>query len=207
MIRTTLTQRPLNNGSVIPEKIEELANRQIVTDLTSTPNPNPSITPLNSGRVSNVKKIAPKYTITVTNNDAAAQTVYLFNLDAYRTNDADVAITYSDGFSGKLLNKLAADADGILFFGFNITGYDADGVRSDSVVNDSALELRSYLGYGDSFVPTPIDISGAERNTQQKDGLFTVKTQFVVNCLTQLKMYLAPGTKIQLVLFTQPIQD
>lgn len=184
-----------------------IADKQIVTDLTKDPNPTPSVTPINPGKVANVKKIAPKYTITLTNNGDAALNAFLFNLDTYVANDSDIAVTYSDGFSGKLLNKLIADQDGLLFFGFNITGYDAEGVKSDAVVNDSRLTLLSYIGYGSDAVPTPIDISGSERNTQYKDGLFTVKSQFIMNCLEQLKMNLGAGEKIQFVFFTQPIQD
>mgnify|MGYP001614537814 CR=1 FL=1 len=205
---SVLAMKPMNQAaSQLPAKIEEIANRQIVTDMTASPNPNPSITPINPGRVANVKKIAPKYTITVENTTGGGLDCYLFNLDTYTANNGGVTVTYSDGFAGKLLNKLAADQDGLLFFGFNITGYDSAGDPSDDVVNSLLLELRSYIGYGASYVPTPIDISGAERNTQFKTGLFTVKTQFIMNCLEQLKMTLGAGEKATFVLFTQPIQD
>lgn len=208
MITSKLSIQPLNAAaSKVAPKIEELANRQIVTDLTQTQNPNPAIVQINPGKVASIKPIAPKYTVTIENTTTATQTVYAFNMDTYQSNANGVDSTYSDGFSGKLINKLAADLDGLLIYGFNVTGYDADGVKSDDVVNNLILELRNYNGYGNSFVPTPIDISGSERNTQYKDGLFTVKSQFVINCLAQLKAVLATGCKVQFVFFTQPIQD
>ena len=208
MIPKSLAVKPLNQAaSSVPMRIEELANRQVVTDLTQRGPSNEAVTPINPGRVASIKKLAPKYTISILNTDDADQDCYLFNLDTYKENATEVQVTYSDGFDGKLINKLIADLDGLLIYGFNITGYDADGVKSDAVVNASNPVLLSYIGYGERNIPTPIDVAGAERNTQYKDGLLTIKTQFVLNCLSQMLFRLGAGEKLQLVFFLQPMQD
>ena len=81
---SVLAMKPMNQAaSQLPAKIEEIANRQIVTDMTASPNPNPSITPINPGRVANVKKIAPKYTITVENTTGGGLDCYLFKCSNY----------------------------------------------------------------------------------------------------------------------------
>jgi hypothetical protein len=209
MIRSNLSAKPLQmTAKALPKKIQELADKQVVADIMQSAMPsNPAIVTINPGKVANIKPIAPSFTVTIDNTTEDAVTGYAFNTDTYKTNVGGATVTYSDGFDGKFINKLAADSEGLLFYGFNVTGYDAEGVKSDAVVNALAMELRSYNGYGDSYVPTPFSIAGSERNTQYKDGLFTVKTKFVLNCVEQIKVALAAGCSVQFVFFTQPMQD
>ena len=207
-ITTKLSPKPLSvASSKLPAKIEALAAKQTVADIMQPTNPSPAITVVNPGKVANIKPIPKRFTVSVTNGGGAAATCFAFNMSTFKSNGGSVTLTVSDGFSGKLIDQLAADGEGLLIYGFNITGYASGGAKSDSVVNNSQLQLRSYDGNGDSYVPTHFNIAGAERNTQFKDGLFTIKTQFVLNCLEQLAMNLGAGEKIELVFFTEPLQD
>lgn len=206
MLKSLLAAKPFQSAqSELPAQIQNLADKQVIVDVMSTQKNDAGITVINPGTVSNFKKIAPKFPVTIENTDDEGQVVYAFNVDTYKANAGAVTLSVSDGFSGKLVNKLAADKDGLLIYGFNVTGYDADGVPSDEVINNLAMELRSYIGYGDSYNPTPIDIAGSERNTQYKTGVYTVRSQFVLNCLSQIKATLAAGCKVNFVFFTTPI--
>ena len=80
-------------------------------------------------------------------------------------------------------------------------------VQDDSVLNDSELSGLYYTGKNGLSQPFDIDISGAQRNTQYKDGLLTVKQLIEMNFLFQLSLSLKTHCKIQFVFFTQPIQD
>jgi hypothetical protein len=124
---------------------------------------------------------------------------------------AGVTVAYSDGFGGKLLENIIRGingGNGLLIYGFNVTGYDKNGVKDDVTVNDSNITMNYYNGTGKNAIPFQINVSGSERNTQFKDGLFTVKVPFMVNIMSQMRASLSgDDAKLQFVFFTQPIAD
>jgi len=211
--KVALSAQPMSvASSALKPQTKDLANRQIISDLTNTDSGKSSITPLDRGKVIDFKPIPKKIVITVTNTnvDGGAIDINLFNNDTFAALPAGVTVTNSVGFSGKLLDKLMANinnGDGLLTYGFNISGYDADGTKSDRVVNASELEARYYNGRGESYIPVAIEIEGAERNTQTKDGLLTIKVQMMLTFLMQLKLSLGQEESIQFVFFTQPMAD
>jgi hypothetical protein len=210
----TLTARPVNAGTnrIAPGQAA-LVNAQTLTDITNRGDVNPGVVVLTDpGQVITALPIPPKITFTIVNNVASDSLldIQIFNNNALEPVPGSVVVTCSDGFGGKFIDNLVAGLgkEGLMIFGFNITGYDKDGVKSDVTVNESNLTQLFYTGNGKSPVPFTINVSGSERNTQFKDGLFTVKVPFIVNVLSQFKMSLGGnGAKIQLVFFTQPIKD
>ena len=203
------TPRPLALGNkALPTPVQALAEKQIVTDLTQRPSLDSSITPIDPGKVINFLPIPPKITVTVLNGSVTAGTGFFLNNSDFTALPASWTATYSDGFSGKLMTRLMnglGGATGLYIYGFNVTGYDSDGVKSDAVLNSSSIDAVYYTGNGTSYVPASINIAGAERNTQFKDGLLTVRVEMVLNFLTQIKCYLGAGESLQFVFFTQPI--
>lgn len=213
MIRSTL---PAKAATLAPNQLkgqtQELANRQAVTDITSVDSGKTAITPLNAGEVIGFIPVPKTITLTITNTNVAGGAIDIsaLNNDSFTALPAGVTAVDSVGFSGKLLARLMQsinNGQGLMIYGFNISGFDSAGVASDTVLNNAALELRYFTGRGTSFVPAALDISGAERNTQTKDGLMTVKVMFMLNWLTQLKCNLGQQERIQLVLNTQPMVD
>lgn len=208
-----MSAKPLSIAPAsLSAKTTELANRQAIVDITGTERGNPAVTPVYPGQVIDFMPIPRRITVTVenTNTSGGDLEIKIFNNDTYEALQSGVTVSNSTGFSGKLLNKLIAGingSNGLLIYGFNITGYNAAGDKSDTVVNESSLELRYYNGNGSSYLPVQIDVAGAERNTQFKDGLLTVKTRLMLNFLTQFKLNLGQEEKIQFVFFTEPLQD
>lgn len=213
MIRSTLPAKVLTLApTVLKGQTQELANRQAVADVTSVNVGKTAITPLNEGKVIGFIPVPEKITVTVTNTNVAggALEISMFNNDAFTPLPAGVTVVDSVGFLGKLLNKLMAsinNGQGLMIYGFNISGFDSAGVASDTVLNSSALEMRYFTGRGSSFLPVGIDIAGSERNTQTKDGLMTVKTMIMLNWLSQLKVTLGQQERIQFVFSTIPMID
>lgn len=190
-----------------------LVNNQTIADLTKRGDGNPGVIDmLNTGEVINSAPIPPKVTVTVTNNVASDDLldIDIFNNSYLNAAPGSTVIAYSDGFDGKLLEKLIGSVNngkGLLFYGFNVTGYDKDGVKSDVVLNESNLTVNYSNGTGKNAQPYQIDLAGSERNTQFKDGLLTVKVPFIVNILAQMRMSLGGnGAKMQFTFFTQPMK-
>jgi len=212
MIPAILRPRPVSIGNTLPAAVQNLAAKQAVANYTQMPSLNSSITPIDAGRVVNFLPIPPRITVTVLNGTASgglASGKFLNNAD-YAALPASWTTTYSDGFSGKLMTNLMkglGGSTGLMIYGFNVTGYDTDGVKSDAVLNNSAIQVLYYTGNGTSAIPADINIAGAERNTQFKDGLLTVKVALVLNFLTQITCSLAEGESLQFVFFTQPVID
>ncbi len=209
--RSALTAVPVaaSVASKLAPSTKELAMRQVIQDVTSLNRGNEAITPIDQGKVIGFKPIPKTFTVTVANT-VVAKNISVFNNATFGAVSGEVTVTYSDGRSGLLLNSLFQNlnnGEGLMIYGFNVTGYASGGAKSDAVLNSSALELRYFNGYGDSYIPQQINVSGSERNTQFKDGLLTVKVQALINCLTQLKMYLGIGESLQFVFFTTPIAD
>lgn len=213
MIRSTLPAKVLTLApNVLKGQTQELANRQAVADVTSVNVGKTAITPLNEGKVIGFIPVPEKITVTVENTNVAggALEISMFNNDSFTALQAGVTVVDSVGFSGKLLNRLIQtinNGQGLMIYGFNISGFDSAGVASDTVLNSSALEMRYFTGRGTSFLPVGIDIAGSERNTQTKDGLMTVKTMIMLNFLSQLKVTLGQQEKIQFVFSTIPMID
>lgn len=198
--------------TTLPANTEKLATKQIMTDIVGLNKGNDAVTPLYDNKVIGFFPVPPKITVTVenTNSSGGDLEINIFNPNSFNAAPSGVTVTYSTGFSGKSLEQLVRsinNGNGLLLYGFNVTGYNSSGVKSDTVINESALEARYYNLYGTSYVPVQIDVSGAERNTQFKDGLLTVKVLFTLNALMQLKMNLGQNEKLQFVFFTQPIED
>lgn len=198
--------------TALPANTEKLATKQMVTDITSLNRGNDAVTPLYNNKVIGFFSVPPKITVTVENTNIAGGDleVNIFNQNSFNAPPAGVNVTYSTGFSGKSLEQLIRsinNGNGLMLYGFNITGYNSAGVKSDTVINESAIEARYYNLYGNSYLPVQIDVAGAERNTQFKDGLLTVKVLVMLNALMQLKMNLGQGEKLQFVFFTKPIED
>ncbi len=193
----------------LKSQTRDLAIKQVIEDVTKVPT-NDSISIINPGQVINSMQIPRKITITVTNGSEDTQDdIRIFNNDTYEELPAGVTVAYSDGFAGKLINKLIGgllNANGLFVFGFNVTGYDSEGIKSDDVVNSLALTALFYTGVGKASVPGEIELAGEERNDQFKDGLLTVKTQIQFNFLSQLKMNLGAGEKVQFVFSTVPLK-
>lgn len=208
-LKSVVGKRAFSLGSKVTPELQKLANDQTVVDLTKQP-ANVAVTAVNKNTVANFMPIPESVTVEVENTGDAAADIFLFNLDVFKTNSEDIVIDINDGFNGKLINQLIRglmNSNGLVCYGFNITGYGADEIKSDKVVNKSQMQVRYYNGDGDSYVPVPIKVAGSERNTQYKDGLLTVKTQFVLNFLSQYKLRLGAGESMELVFFFQPIVD
>jgi hypothetical protein len=188
----------------------DLALKQVVSDLTSTNRGNEAITTIAEGKVVGFKPIPKKITVTIVNGSASEKDICFLNNADFKALPASVTMSTSDGFEGKLIARLMAglqNANGLLIYGFNVTGYDDEGAKSDAVINALEMEARYYTGRGDSYIPAEIDLAGGERNTQTKDGLLTVKMMLELNFATQLKVKLGAGEKVQFVFFTQPLKD
>lgn len=216
MIKSNAVALAAKPVSIAPASLsantKALADRQAIVDVTGMERGNPAITPVYPGKVIDFMPIPRRITITVenTNTSGGDLEIKILNNDTFVALPSGVTVANSSGFSGKLLDKLIASVNqsqGLLIYGFNVTGYNSAGDKSDDVLNEAALELRYYNGYGTSYVPVQIDVSGAERNTQFKDGLLTVKTRFMLNMLTQFKLNLGQEEKLQFVFFTEPLQD
>ncbi len=208
-----LSAKPMNLApGALDSNTKTLANRQVITDLTNTDAGKTAITPINTGEVMDFKSVPKKITITIENTNVGGGPleVAFLNNDTFGALPGGVTVVDSCGFGGKLLNKLIGSinkGNGLLTFGFNITGYDAAGDKSDAVINSCALEARFYKGYGSSYIPAEIDLSGNERNTQYKDGLLTVKMQMLLSWIMQLKVTLDAKEKVQIVFNTTPMVD
>lgn len=205
-----LTIRPQAKtlGGNLPAAVQSLAEKQVIADLTTRPSFNSSVTPVSPGKVASYIQVPPKITVTVLNGSVTAGSGMFLNNADYTALPASWTATYSDGFSGKLMTNLMKgllNADGLYIFGFNVTGYGADGVKSDAVLNSSAIQVYYYTGNGTAAIPLDLNIAGAERNTQFKDGLLTVRTEFVLNMLAQMRCTLGAGESLQFVFFTQPL--
>ena len=209
-VQRALQVQPYTTSPVLAPQTKNLAVRQAISDITSLSGANPSITSVNPNKVINFMPLPETVTVTILNTTDGELDVNIFNNDTYVAVPGGVTVTYSDGFAGKLINKLInglQNAQGLLVYGFNVTGYDNGGVKSDAVLNASSLEARYYNGNGSSYIPAQISVAGAERNTQFKDGLLTVKTLVIFNFVAQFKMHLGAGEKLQFVLNLVPIQD
>lgn len=207
-LKSVVGKKAYTLGGKLPAPIQNLANKQILDDITAMP-VNVAVTSVNKGTVGNFMPVPESITISIKNTNDEAVDVLFVNNGTYKPLLAGVEITYSDGFAGKLLDRYAnglQDANGILCYGFNARGYDADGAPSDEVLNNMQLAVMYYNGVGDLAVPLPIQMAGSERNTQWKDGLLTIKTQFVLNFLSQMRAHLGAGERVQLVLNFQPIE-
>lgn len=199
-------------AKALTESTQELAARQTVADLTQVRNTNVSVFEADPGKVIDFTTFPKRITVTIenTNSSGGDLDVPVFNNDVYTPLPSGVTVNYSTGFTDKLINRLLAMLDngrGLFVYGFNISGFTSSGTRSDIVVNESAPEVRVFNGSGTSFVPFPIEIAGAERNTQEIAGLFTIKQQIRFNFLSQFKVRVGQQEKIQLVFFTTPILD
>lgn len=160
--------------------------------------------------------IPPKFIVTLKGKDApnGDLTAHIFNNTALNAapsggEAANGDIIYGDGFTGKLYERALILADalgrGVKFYGFNITATDEATGEPDSTVFDTInLQVREYIGKGNSYRPVDLDLSGADRNTANKDGLLTVRSEFFISSMGQLVAVVPQGKNVQLVLFTQP---
>jgi hypothetical protein len=212
MIQLSRVATPTSNKleSSLPAQVVDLSARQIVSDVLGQ-NGNQAITSIDPGKVTSIITIPRKITVNlVAAADAPTDSESLiFNNADFAAANAKVAQTYSDGFGGKNISQLAriaANGAGILIYGFNIRGIDDAGNASDEVVNNSNPQVLNYNGLGKT-IPMPIDLQGAERNTQFKNGLLTVKFQFMLSAVTQLSFLLNADEKLSLTFFTTPILD
>lgn len=143
-------------------------------------------------------------TVTVKNkNTANAKDViaYIFNekalLDTLTQADyappavnADkVEVKYNDGiFGGKLIDRIIEQKNagaGLLCKGITIMARDENGTASNEAISAMDARVQTYEMINGTPVGQNIDISEAIRNSQFKDGLVTIKRDFVVNALTQ----------------------
>lgn len=210
MITTKNLLPTKTTGAPLKPEIQTLAIEQVKTDLTDTSRGNSAITDIGDNTVIGGMKIPKKIRIKISNANSSGSTdiSFLNNAD-YAALPANVTVTYSDGFGGKYLTRLmnaAGSGNGLLTYGFNVTGYDADNAKSDSVINGLEMEYRSYTGKGTSFLPDPIELAGEERNTAVQSGMLTVKSMILLNQVCQLKVNLAAGTSVEFVFSTVPIK-
>ncbi len=197
-------------GSVKATPItQSLANRQIIEDFTAQKS-TPGITRVSNNKIIQNVPIPPTFTVTIKNTNEEEKDIKLFNNGVFEALPGGVTATYNDGFAGKLIDRLInvlSNANGLLTYGFNVIGTDANGEQSNVVLNTANLQALYYTGKGKSSTPFDIDISGAERNTQYEKGLLTVKQLLLMNFLFQLSFTLGAHCQLQFVFFTGPIQD
>jgi hypothetical protein len=173
----------------------------------------PAVVDVNASTGKAGTSVPNRFICSIVGSTTVTKTVYLFNNDilnaALAGTDIGGTQTYNDGASGKVYNKVITLADaqgpGVKVYGFNISAKDATSGDGDSDVFDTLnMTLLQYTGNGDDAVPTRIDLSAAARNTANKDGLLTVKCEFYITALSQIKLTLAALKNLNVVLVTEP---
>lgn len=155
------------------------------------------------------KKVTWTVSSVVTN--MLASTIYLFNNNALfpvSANTVQPVVTCTDGFVGKLIERLLVQAGdkGIQCYGFNVTCTDGvTGLPDTASLNAMNATLLNYTGTGANAVPTSFDVSGTERKTDYKDGIMTIISPFVLYSLAQFQ-YQQPAQKVfQFTFYFTPI--
>ena len=146
---------------------------------------------------------------------ATTTTYYLFKNDTLNAVAATAGTgitTYSDGFSGRLYERLITLADafgpGLAIYGFNITALTTGGIAAPTVFDSANMAVNYYNANGAGYAPLTINLAGAQRNTAYNDGLLTVRTPqdspiyLTGNC--QISITVSTGYNVSLVLFTTP---
>lgn len=142
-----------------------------------------------------------KFTVTAdsTGGGAVAATVAIFNNATFLpdSSDAVTAFTYSDGWTGKFMDLMLAQAgiEGITCYGFNVSCADQNGVANSASINAMLASMRYYTGFGTNYVPSSFDLNGLERKSDYKNGLETVKVKFNINALSQF-VYSQPVNRV-----------
>jgi hypothetical protein len=141
--------------------------------------------------------------------------VYIFNesifnntVDANAANyavDADpsdkISVTYNDGFKGRSIDELLKTVNGgrgLQCDELTIMGFDEDGNPSDEVIEDLDFTIQAYNPVSGKPMPYSFDPSEALRNTANKNGMVTLKTNFWINRLSQITFDLKKGQTVQL---------
>lgn len=162
--------------------------------------------------VGNPGSVAPRtLSVNFVGPTTTAGQIYIFNNNVLNAIPAAVTVgvlTYSDGFLGRAYERLILLADaagpGLRIFGFNVTAVDGSGNPYPAIFNSMNMQLLQYTGYGSSAVPTNIDLSGAERNTQFNDSLLTVRTDFYLTALSQITFTSIVAISMTFAFFTTP---
>lgn len=154
-----------------------------------------------------------KFTITVDSTGAGAvsATIAVFNnainqIFQARSTDNVTTFSYSDGWSGKYMDIMLAQAgvEGLQCYGFNVSCVDQNGVRNNDSINQMMAAMLYYTGFSNRSVPGEFDLNGLERKTDQKSGIETVRVMFNVNALSQF-VYTQPADRVfQFTFFFTP---
>lgn len=133
---------------------------------------------------------------------------YIFNEDALKNTltdntfgegaaDADKpAISYNDGFSGKLINRAIDKMNlgrGLHCEEITIIGKDGDGNQADDAILQMDASIVSFDLLRGVEKPSNIDLGAALRSSAFKNGMVTVKVDIWFNALTQMKFFCEKG--------------
>lgn len=132
-----------------------------------------------------------KFTVKADSTPASsvAAVISFFNNPTFSpaSTDSHTVFTYSDGWGGKFMDLMLAQAGiaGITCYGFNVSCKDQNGVADSDAIDAMLASMLYYTGFGNKSVPASFDLNGLARKTDQKSGLETIKVIFNINALSQ----------------------
>lgn len=122
---------------------------------------------------------------------------------------ASIVNTYGDGWSGRGYDQLfrsVAGGKGVRLYGFTMHFITTStGAENSAGLTTANPTLIYNTNQGTSAIPKPISLNIGARNTQYLSGEMTVKTDFYMNCVSQVSYVLPINSTLSVTFFTQPL--
>jgi hypothetical protein len=175
-----------------------------VKDLALAIANNQGIGDVSEGKSISLFPLPDTTTVTISNPKTAGKsadvTAYFFNEQLLKNTkddntygagaaDADKpTVTYNDGFSGRVIDKLIQSLNGgrgMRCKQITVIGKNDSGVQDDGAILVMDPSVKAFNALRGRSVDFPYDFRKAIRNTQFKDGLLTLNVDFWLNMVSQ----------------------